>query len=51
MNKRLNLAHQIFVIWVFAQLGTNGMVLVMFEGYGQGGGVGLGDDALVTHYI
>ena len=27
------------------------MVLVSFEGNGQGGGVGLGDDALVTHYI
>ena len=42
---------QILVIGVFAQLGADGMLLVSFEGNGQGGGVGLGDDALATHYI
>ena len=44
-------AFQILVIGGFAQLGTDGMALVSFEGKGQCGGVGLGDDALVTHYI
>ena len=50
-DEGFNFALQISVIGVFAQLGADGMVLVSFEGNGQGGGVGLGDDALVTHYI